>query len=257
MDEVSSLLHNIAEVCRHLFSSQELLDTLRKPGFMAAAFIAINLVVFTETGLLIGFFLPGDSLLVTAGIVSYLSGWNVPLLLVTLSIAAIAGDTVGYYIGRRTGPKIFTREKSRFFARDHLVKAQQFYERHGGKTIVLARFMPFIRTFAPVVAGVGQMNYRRFLLFNICGGIGWVLSMVLFGYCLPAFLENWLFRPVFGPAFRIQDHIDKVIVIVVLLSVSPIFIHWLRGRSKRNTKPPDPVAAAAIADPVAIHAGDL
>src|SRR6266404_9081815 len=111
--------------------------------------------------------------------------------------------------------------------------------------------MPFFRTFAPVVAGVVRMNFPRFLFFNVCGGIGWVVSMVLLGYSLPAFLESWL-RPVFGPAFRIQDHIDKVIVIVVLLSVSPIFLHWLRGRSKRNTKPPNHVAAAVIPDPVAV-----
>src|SRR5438270_2221720 len=144
MGEISNLLHQIAEVCRHLFSSQELLETLKQPGFMAAAFIAINLVVFTETGLLIGFFLPGDSLLVTAGIVCYVSGWNLPLLLLTLSIAAVAGDTVGYMIGRRTGPRIFIREKSLLFAKDHLIKAQHFYERHGGKTIIIARFMPFL-----------------------------------------------------------------------------------------------------------------
>src|SRR5207253_2483339 len=194
MGEISSFLDKVVEVCRHLFSSQQLLDTLKQPGFMAAAFVVVNLVVFTETGLLIGFFLPGDSLLVTAGIASYLFHWNVPLLLATVSIAAIVGDTLGYYIGRRTGPRLFNREKSLFFAKDHLVKAQEFYERHGGKTIIIARFMPFVRTFAPVVAGIGRMQYRRFLLFNIFGGIGWVFSMVLFGYCLPAFLDRLLFK---------------------------------------------------------------
>jgi membrane-associated protein len=252
MGEISSFLDKVVEVCSHLFSSQQLLETLRRPGFMAAAFVVINLVVFTETGLLIGFCLPGDSLLVTAGIVAYVSDWSLPLLLVTLSIAAIVGDTVGYYIGWRTGPKIFSREKSLLFAKDHLVKAQQFYERHGGKTIILARFVPIIRTFAPVVAGVGRMKYRKFLFFNIFGGIGWVFSMILLGYCLPAFLETRVFKPIFGEAFRIQDHIEKVILIVVFLSVCPIFYHWLRSRSKRGGKPPFEEAQPAPAESVAV-----
>jgi membrane-associated protein len=199
---------------------------------------------FTETGLLIGFFLPGDSLLVTAGIASYLFHWNVPLLLATVSIAAIVGDTVGYYIGRRAGPRLFNREKSLFFARDHLVKAQEFYQRHGGKTIIIARFMPFVRTFAPVVAGIGRMQYRRFLFFNIFGGIGWVFSMVLFGYCLPAFLNEWVFKRIFGETFQIQDHIDKVIVVVVFVSVCPIIVHWLRSRSKGTPRPPESLSEA-------------
>src|SRR5438093_2303192 len=165
MDEAATIFDKIAEVCRHLFSSQELMATLQKPGFMLAAFLVINLVVFVETGLLVGFFLPGDSLLVTAGLVCFHSGWNLPLLLVTVSLMAIIGDSVGYTIGAAAGPRIFTREKSFFFARDHLLKARAFYDRHGGKTIILARFMPIIRTFAPVVAGAARMDYRRFLFF--------------------------------------------------------------------------------------------
>src|SRR4029077_15562398 len=135
--------------------------------FAVAAFIVLNIIVFVETGLLIGFFLPGDSLLVTAGFVAYDCVWNVPLLLGTLSLSAIVGDSVGYSIGFKTGPKIFCREKSFFFKKDHLLKCQAFYEKHGGKTIILARFMPIFRTFAPVVAGVGKMQYSRFLFYNI------------------------------------------------------------------------------------------
>ena len=130
-------------------------------------------VIFAETGLLVGFFLPGDSLLVTAGV--YCTSANpdqAPLLNIVLSTwwciaAAIVGDTVGYWIGAKTGPKLFTREQSLLFSRKHLLRTKEFYERHGGKTIIIARFMPFVRTFAPVVAGVGQMNYRRFLRFNV------------------------------------------------------------------------------------------
>jgi membrane-associated protein len=182
MDDMATLWQQMQVIFASLFNSRELLDTLGRPEFTVAAFVVLNLVIFTETGLLIGFFLPGDSLLVTAGIVCWGSGWNLPLLLVTLSLAAIIGDTIGYLIGYKTGPKIFNREKSFFFNKDHLLKAQAFYEKHGGKTIVLARFMPIIRTFAPVVAGVGRMRYRNFLAFNVFGGIGWVFSMVLLGY---------------------------------------------------------------------------
>jgi membrane-associated protein len=211
------------QLFQNLFNSRELMKVLGQPEYTLAAFIALNLIVFVETGLLVGFFLPGDSLLVTAGVVCSLSGWNLPLLLVTLCAAAIIGDTVGYAIGWHTGPKIFCREKSFFFNKDHLLKAQQFYERHGGKTIILARFMPLIRTFAPVVAGVGNMRYRRFLLYNICGGIGWVASMILTGYYLRAVVER-----LFG--FDVQDHIEKVVFLVVLVSISPMIVLVLRNK---------------------------
>ncbi|OAI40715.1 hypothetical protein AYO40_04465 [Planctomycetaceae bacterium SCGC AG-212-D15] len=219
----------------HLFNSRALLEMLGQPELTVAAFLVLNLVIFTETGLLVGFFLPGDSLLVTAGVVCYGThvapgvGWNLPLLLVTLCLSAIVGDTVGYAIGFNTGPRIFNREKSFFFNKEHLLKAQAFYERHGGKTIVLARFMPFIRTFAPVVAGVGQMKYRNFLFFNVFGGIGWVCSMVLLGYFLTTAIDQPLARLLQNPEFSVRDHIEKVIIVVVLLSVAPGFIAWARS----------------------------
>jgi membrane-associated protein len=217
------------QLFQNLFNSRELMRVLGQPEYTLAAFIALNLIVFVETGLLFGFFLPGDSLLVTAGVVCSLSDWNLPLLLLTLSASAIIGDTVGYGIGWHTGPKIFCREKSFFFNKDHLLKAQHFYERHGGKTIILARFMPIIRTFAPVVAGVGNMRYRRFLLYNFCGGIGWVASMILLGY----YLRTWVERA-FG--FDIQDHIEKVVILVVLLSISPGIVLWLRNKFRGPPK---------------------
>ena len=211
--------------------------------------IVITLVVFVETGLLVGFFLPGDSLLVTAGLVCFHSHWNLAALLLIVCAAAIVGDSVGYYIGAKTGPRIFTRENSWFFARDHLLKAQAFYERHGGKTIVLARFMPIIRTFAPVVAGAVRMDYRRFLFFNVFGGIGWVCSMVLTGYYLTNLLDPPLKR-VFGQAFQVQDHIEKIVLIVVFLSISPGLYAWARAKLQKNrplpAEPPAGPAAAAV-----------
>ncbi len=223
------------QVLSNLFNSRELMRILGQPKYTILAFVVLNLIVFIETGLLFCF-LPGDSLLVTAGVVAYGSGWSVPLLIVTLSLAAIIGDSVSYSIGYKIGPKIFNREKSFFFKRDHLLAAHAFYEKHGGKTIVLARFMPIIRTFAPVVAGVGGMNYRRFLFFNVFGGVGWVASMILIGFYLPEVINPAL-RPIFGDTFDVQDHIEKVVILVVLLSIAPGIVLWLRHKFKRKAEP--------------------
>jgi membrane-associated protein len=178
-------------------------------------------IVFAETGLLIGFFLPGDSLLVTAGFVSatfpdVLTLWEV---IVALCIAAIVGDSTGYYIGKKAGQALYNRPQSRFFRRDHLLKTKAFYEKYGGITIVLARFIPFARTFAPVVAGIGDMEYRRFLSFNIFGGIGWVVAMSLLGY-------------LFGNIPFVQKHIEKAIVLVIILSVLPVIIHVWKSKGQ-------------------------
>jgi len=177
-------------------------------------------IVFAETGLLVGFFLPGDSLLFIAGFLASPAGGGVleiAPVAVALSAAAIVGDTVGYWIGRKAGPAIFNRPQSRFFRRDHLLRAHAFYEKHGGKTIVLARFIPIIRTFAPVVAGAGSMDYRRFLAFNVFGGIGWVVSMSLAGYFL-------------GKIGWVERNLEKAVLIVIVLSLLPVFFHWWKGR---------------------------
>ena len=239
MDQLSTFFGQVQEVCRHLFNSSELIATLSQPEFTVAAFVVLTCVVFTETGLLIGFFLPGDSLLVTVGLVcaSPSCGWSLGWLLVLLCAAAIVGDSVGYTIGYKTGPKIFSREKSLLFNKDHLLKAQEFYERHGGKTIVLARFMPIVRTFAPVVAGVGRMNYRQFLFFNVFGGIGWVCGMVLTGFFLPSLLNPLVQRLLQDDGFRVENHVEKVIIVVVLLSISPGIIAWARAKLSRGPKP--------------------
>jgi len=182
--------------------------------------LVLVVIVFTETGLLLGFFLPGDSLLVTAGIFAARGDLDLLTLNTTLSLAAIAGDSVGYGIGARTGPKIFTREESLFFNRKHLISAQKFYEQHGGFTIFIARFMPIIRTFAPVVAGVGAMQYRKFLAYNVFGGIFWVLTTTLAGYYLGMMIPN------------IQERIHVVIAIVIFLSLLPAIIKFASEKWK-------------------------
>ncbi len=186
-----------------------------------AGYVGLTAIIFAETGLLAGFFLPGDSLLVTAGLLASQPdfGLNFWVLGALLSAAAIIGDSVGYHIGRSVGPRIFTRDNSLLFNKAHLLRAQAFYDKHGGKTIILARFMPIIRTFAPVVAGVGQMRYRSFLWYNVIGGLSWVWSMLAIGYVLG--------RTV--PA--VAQHIEVMVIVIVLLSILPGFIGWWRERA--------------------------
>jgi len=206
---------------------EQLLKVLTDPAALYelvrwGGYVALTAIVFTETGLLIGFFLPGDSLLITAGLVAAAGGLDIWLLNALLSVAAIVGDSVGYAIGYRAGPHIFTREDSRWFNKKHLVRTREFYERHGGKTIILARFIPIIRTFAPVVAGVGRMDYRRFLAFNVLGGIGWVCGLTWAGYLLGQTIPD------------IGRYIHVVIVVVIVLSLIPIGVEWWRARAGRD-----------------------
>jgi membrane-associated protein len=177
-------------------------------------------IVFAETGLLIGFFLPGDSLLFTAGVVAGTGALDIWWLNILLIVAAVAGDSVGYAIGRRIGPRLFTREKSLLFNPAHVERTRRFYERHGSKTIVIARFVPIVRTFAPTVAGVGQMEYRRFVFYNVAGGVGWVVSMTSAGYTLGQF-------PIIG------SNLHVVAGVVIVLSLIPIAVELLRERRRR------------------------
>lgn len=222
---------------RNLAHPEVYVQALEQTGAMWASFVALAVIIFTETGLLIGFLLPGDSLLVVTGIFAKAAGWPLLPLILLLCLAAIVGDSVGYSIGAKSGPAIFRRPDSRFFRQEYLAAARAYYERHGGKTIVIARFIPIIRTFVPVVAGAARMHYPTFLFYNVFGGIGWIVSMVLLGYALDPLL-----RQVFGPEFMIARHIDKVIIIVVGLSVGPLFWkgfkHWLEKR--RGHRMPTP-----------------
>jgi membrane-associated protein len=192
-------------------------DLIRWGGY-----VVLFAIVFTETGLLVGFFLPGDSLLITAGIVAAAGGLNVWWLNLLLIVAAITGDSVGYAIGVRLGPRLFTRPRSLLFNPRHIERTRVFYARHGPKTIVIARFVPIVRTFAPVVAGVGQMEYRRFIFYNVAGGIGWVTSMIWAGYVLGRAIPN------------LGRSIHLVVGVVIVLSVIPIAIEILRERRRRS-----------------------
>lgn len=190
-------------------------------------YVGLTAIIFAETGLLVGFFLPGDSLLVTAGLLASQPEkypLNVYVLGGLLSVASIVGNGLGYYIGMLAGPRLFTREDSLLFNKKHLYRAHEFYERHGGKTIILARFMPIVRTFVPVVAGMAQMQYRRYTLYNIIGGLAWIWSMLFTGYFLGRYIPG------------IGDRIEVVILVVIFLSILPGIIGWWRARSRSSAR---------------------
>lgn len=208
------------ELLKEFFSNLYRFDELIRWG----GYFAIIVIVFAETGLLAGFFLPGDSLLVTAGLISAVDGTlNIWLLNFGLMAAAILGDTTGYWIGYHLGPKLFNRSNSFFFHKDHLIRTKKFYDKYGPKTIVLARFVPIVRTFAPTVAGVGRMEYKKFLTYNVVGGIGWVMSMTLAGYFLGRSIPN------------IEKQIHWIILIVIFLSFIPIVKEILSSRMWNKT----------------------
>jgi membrane-associated protein len=202
------------EFLQHAFpwlpSLQEIIQT--------GGVLAIALIVFAETGLLVGFFLPGDSLLVTAGVFAANGDLRLDLLLILLPIAAILGNAIGYQIGKRAGGALYSRPNSRLFKRAHLLRAHAFYEKHGGKTIIIARFVPIVRTFAPTVAGAAEMGYPRFLKFDLFGGTFWPWSMVLVGYGSARLVPN------------LDRHIHIVVPIVIFISILPGIIETLRAR---------------------------
>lgn len=196
-------------------------EAIRNGGYLTLA-----LIIFAETGLLIGFFLPGDSLLVTTGLliatgVVDLNIWALNALLIA---AAIIGDATGYFIGRKMGQKLYDRPNSRFFKKEHLVKTHEFYERHGGKTIILARFIPVIRTFAPVVAGAADMSYRKFAIFNVVGGVLWIASTTFLGYGLARMIPN------------VTDYLHYIIAGVIIISVMPPIFEFLKERKRMREK---------------------
>jgi len=182
-------------------------------------YVILFLVIFAETGLVITPFLPGDSLLFAAGTFAALGSFDVALLFVLLCIAAILGDTINYWIGHYIGPKIFHKE-TRFIKKEYLVKTHNFYEKHGGVTIIIARFIPIIRTFAPFVAGIGAMTYSKFILYNVVGGIAWVGLFVFAGYY-------------FGNIPFVKNNFSIVIIVIIFISVLPGIIEYIRHRNKK------------------------
>ncbi|HEX7167171.1 MAG TPA: VTT domain-containing protein [Acidimicrobiales bacterium] len=204
-----------------LLDPESLLTTFGTLGLFA--------IVFAESGLLFGFFLPGDSLLFTAGLLANQGRLNLPVILVGCFVAAVSGDQVGYAFGRRVGPALFNRPESRLFKREHVEKAQEYFDKHGSKTIVLARFVPIVRTFAPIVAGVGKMNYRLFVTFNVLGGLLWAVGVTLLGYAL-------------GEIDWVEKNFEIAILGVIALSVLPIAYEVLRARrdNARDARTPSP-----------------
>jgi membrane-associated protein len=212
------MLDTVANALHHLYDVEGI---VRWGGLFM-----LTVIIFAETGLLIGFFLPGDSLLVTAGLLASPGQrlMNIGTMAVVLPIAAIVGNSVGYYVGKATGPRLFRREDSLLFNKKHLYRAHAFYEKHGGKTLVLARFMPIVRTFVPVVAGMAAMDFAAFTFYNVVGGVLWILSMLFLGYFI-------------GDIPWVRQNVEKVILLVIFLSILPGIIEFVRSRG-RETEPP-------------------
>ncbi|HET8883936.1 MAG TPA: VTT domain-containing protein [Candidatus Saccharimonadales bacterium] len=193
-----------------------------------AGVIGVALIIFAETGLLIGFFLPGDSLLFTAGFLVQVGilNTNIHLFVLLLFVAAVLGDTVGYTFGRRVGRKVFERPDSRIFKQAYLQQAETFYEKHGGKTIILARFIPIVRTFAPVVAGTAKMKYKTFIAYNVIGGLAWTAGITYLGYLLGAWFTSI--------GLDIDEVILPIVALIILLSIMPPVLHILKDEKQRD-----------------------
>ncbi|MEW5974952.1 MAG: VTT domain-containing protein [Acidobacteriota bacterium] len=212
-------MESLLELFKSLYQPDRLIELIRSGGYVLLAAI-----VFAETGLFVGFFLPGDSLLFTAGLVASQGFFDVWWLMILLSIMAIVGDAVGFSIGAKAGTALYRREDTFWFRKKHLLYAKDFYERHGGKAIFLARFVPFARTFAPMVAGIAQMKYPRFAAYNVFGGIFWVCSMTVAGYY-------------FGAIPWVRSNLEKVVLLIVFLSILPIIVEYLRNLRKGRRSP--------------------
>lgn len=189
-----------------------------------AGYAGLFAIVFAETGLFLGFFLPGDSLLFVAGFLASQGFFSVILLMVLIFIAAVLGNIVGYEFGRRIGPRIFNKEDSFLFKKEHIVRTQRFYDKYGGKTIMIARFMPVVRTFAPILAGVANMPYRQFLAYNIAGAFVWVVGLTLLGYFLGSFVTD------------VDKYLLPIVLVIIVLSFLPGFIHFYQERKEMKKK---------------------
>jgi membrane-associated protein len=219
------MIQTLIDFLRSLTNPERLIQLLSTLLSGWTGYAVLFGVVFSETGLLLGFFLPGDSLLFTVGVVAGAGQLDIVLVNVLLAAAAVIGDSTGYWIGRKTGPRLFSRPDSRFFKQEYVTRTRAFYEKYGGKTIILARFVPIIRTFAPFVAGVGQMHYLRFMAFNIFGGVGWVFAVTMLGYGL-------------GGVPFVRRNFDKAVLLIILLSLVPTFIEFFKAhRAAKGAKP--------------------
>ena|SRR5579863_3086301 len=213
------MVHAVFDFLKTLTDPERLIQLLS--GVMAGwlGYALLFAIVFSETGLLVGFFLPGDSLLFTVGVVAGAGDLNIIVVNLVLMSAAMIGDSTGYLLGRSTGPRVFNRPNSRLFKREYVIRTQKFYEKHGGKTIIYARFVPIIRTFAAFVAGVAEMPYLRFLPFSVCGATSWVAFLTLLGYEL-------------GTVPLIRRHFEKVVVLIIVISLLPAILEVFKSRRR-------------------------
>jgi len=214
-------LTSVIEALRTLTSPDKLIALLTPLFSSWVGYVLLFAIVFAETGLLFGFFLPGDSLLFLIGTVAGAGHLDVVTVNIVLMAAAILGDTFGYMLGRQTGQRIFNRPDSRLFRKEHVERTYAFYKKFGGKTIIYARFVPVVRTFAPFVAGIGKMDYTRFLSYNVFGGIGWVFGLTMLGYWMGGF-------PI------VQRHLEKVILLIIFVSVAPMIAEFVKAYRRRS-----------------------
>ena len=196
-----------------MFDLDSLLKTVGYAGIFA--------IVFAESGLLVGFFLPGDSLLFAAGFLASQGFFNIAILCMVTFVAAVLGDNVGYWFGKKAGPRVFKKEDSLIFSKTNVEKSQAFYEKHGGKTIILARFIPVVRTFAPVIAGVGKMEYKKFLFYNLAGGVIWGIGVTALGYLLGNSIPD------------VDKYLIPIAALIIFVSIAPALWHLLRDQEKR------------------------
>ena len=211
------MISHLLELIRSLTSPEKLIELLSTTLTGWAGYVALFLVIFAESGLLVGFFLPGDSLLFTVGIVAGAGKIDIRLIILLLAVASILGDGIGFLLGGTLGYKLFSNSRSKIFRREYLDRTHEFYERHGGKTIIYAKFVPIIRTFAAFIAGVGKMRYTRFLAFNVFGAAGWVTSMICLGYLL-------------GNIPVIRQNFEKVVLLIVVVSLVPAALQIFKQR---------------------------
>jgi membrane-associated protein len=229
------LLSHLLELLHSLTDPDKLIHLLSTVMTGWIGYVVLFLVVFAESGLLVGFFLPGDSLLFTVGVVAGAGKLEIGTMIAMLTFASVLGDGIGFLLGSTAGYRLFTKTNSRIFRREYLDRTHEFYERHGGKTIIYAKFVPIIRTFAAFIAGVGKMHYRRFLAFNVVGAVGWVSSMITLGYLL-------------GNVAIIRNNFEKVILLIIAVSLIPAVLQILKGRKSGK-----PVAAKSEVDTTAAH----
>lgn len=223
MDGLVDFLHQVKDLLNPKFLIDYMLNLLG-----VYVYFGLWFVIFAETGLAVGFFLPGDSLLVVSGLFAAAGKLNIALVLLAFFLGSVLGDSTGYWTGRVMGKTLFNRETSHIFKPSRVEKAHAFFEKYGVKTVILARFIPIVRTFAPLVVGAAEMSYAKFLFFSLIGGLLWISSMVLAGYFLGGVIERAL-------GIKLEDHIEKVVIVVVVLSLLPPLIEFLKHRYGKKT----------------------